>query len=172
MLLEQFLWGTYLASLVISGSVEPTEPPLHTLARRQPKPPAPAAPPKNGDAVNGTIQCGDSFGSNNPEGQPGWLSCRSFAGLSFYCPTDKCHIGSPKDTPLTAPLSRYAFQNCELYSSKDHLIVNTAEVDSFMAHNLHGVSVVKGPSKNVYVCRWLDKNNVNSVRPCEFNVLT
>ncbi|KAI9610911.1 hypothetical protein H4Q26_008756 [Puccinia striiformis f. sp. tritici PST-130] len=81
----------------------------------------------------------------NPEKQPGWSSCRDYAGTSLYCPTEQCHIGLPTDTPITAPLNRFAFQNCERYSTADQLIVATAPVIGYMAHNANGVSVVKGP---------------------------
>ncbi|OAV96372.1 hypothetical protein PTTG_26369 [Puccinia triticina 1-1 BBBD Race 1] len=164
MWLEKLLWGTFLASLVISAHSKPTEPQLHTLVRRQDKPAATAAPPKNGDAATEPVQCGDTFGSNNLKEQPGWVSCRDYNAVGFYCPVNKCHLGSSRDTPLTAPLNQFTFRNCESFSTHDHVIEATA-VDSYMAHNRHGVSVVKGSAGKVYVCRWQDLNDYNNVRP-------
>ncbi|POW12336.1 hypothetical protein PSTT_04597, partial [Puccinia striiformis] len=158
-------WGTCLATAVHSTSFEPTDPHRHQLVRRQERPLPAVIPPKNGDAANGTVRCGHSFATKNPEKQPGWSSCRDYAGTSLYCPR-QCHIGLPTDTPITAPvINRFAFQNCERYSTADQLIVATAPVIGYMAHNANGVSVVKGPADNVYVCRWRESNSINGVRP-------
>ncbi|POW16373.1 hypothetical protein PSHT_06738 [Puccinia striiformis] len=164
--LDKLFWGTCLATAVHSTSFEPTDPHRHQLVRRQERPLPAVIPPKNGDAANGTVRCGHSFATKNPEKQPGWSSCRDYAGTSLYCPTEQCHIGLPTDTPITAPvINRFAFQNCERYSTADQLIVATAPVIGYMAHNANGVSVVKGPADNVYVCRWRESNSINGVRP-------
>ncbi|PLW43155.1 hypothetical protein PCASD_08058 [Puccinia coronata f. sp. avenae] len=176
MLFERIFRGTFLLSLVLvhlvnSVSVEHEHQEFQgpMLARRANNPPPPAL--KNGDAAGGIVQCGNSLGTRNPKDQPLWVSCRDYGWKSWYCPIANCQVVNPRDTSSATSLKAYTFEHCEVYPKTNQSTTDaTISVQSFFAHNGHGVSVVKStPTKEsphkVHVCRFQDRNSMNNVRP-------
>ncbi|PLW47091.1 hypothetical protein PCANC_09663 [Puccinia coronata f. sp. avenae] len=111
------------------------------------------------------------LGTRNPKDQPLWVSCRDYGWKSWYCPIANCQVVNPRDTSSATSLKAYTFEHCEVYPKTNQSTTDaTISVQSFFAHNGHGVSVVKStPTKEsphkVHVCRFQDRNSMNNVRP-------
>ncbi|KNZ53875.1 hypothetical protein VP01_3111g2 [Puccinia sorghi] len=172
MLSERVFWGVCLACLAVTVALAksssawfPTpQSSRRALAARGTTTPRRSAPLKNNDHAAGPVQCGISFGTAPPQGQLDWISCRDYGDLNWYCPIAGCHTGTSQDTPKSAPWPKGSVQP-------------SITVQSFLAHNLHGVSVVTSvPDKsssgsNVHVCRWQGREAANNARPFTLSLL-
>lgn len=124
---------------------------------------------KDNEQARDPVRCGKSWGTANPQTQKGWVSCRSFTNLTYYCPQAECYKENPATNRNSPPASTIELKECVKFAAAPVPIPSITPV-SYLAHNDHGTMIVKGlrpgsVDPELYICRWDSDKDPNFQRP-------